>query len=269
MKLLSLVVAAAAAFVINALWTKENARPGTPALNDRVVVSAPVQVAMYGGDRYLAANLEAIRVGATGIDAGQVDIRYLVRAERVVSDLNPCHEDNYYTANALLTWAGAEGQASEILNQASSCRFWDEYPPFFLGFNQYFFHRDYADAQRNVELAASRSTARVVNFTKFAIMIKADSFRNERLAYDFLVHERDKARDPKLRRMLEIRSERVAGLLRLREAQSAYELRFGKNLENPKQLLESGLLKEFPRDPMNIGYKFEGGLFRLVEIKVQ
>jgi len=29
-----------------------------------------------------------------------------------------------------------------------------------------------------------------VSFTKFAIMIKADSFRNERLAYDFLVHER-------------------------------------------------------------------------------
>jgi len=44
MKLVGLAVAAAAAFVINARWTKADPGPPTPALDDRVVIAAPVQV---------------------------------------------------------------------------------------------------------------------------------------------------------------------------------------------------------------------------------
>jgi hypothetical protein len=269
MNLLILIVLASVAFLANAVWTKDTVPSTVPDLLDRVVVSAPLQVAMYGGDRYLAANLEAIRVGATGVNAGEANTHYLLRAERMISDLNPCHEDNYYTANALLTWAGGEQQAGEILGQAIQCRFWDEYPPFFLGFNQYFFHRNYVEAQRNIELAASRSIDRVSSFTKLAIMIKAESFKNERLAFDFLIQERDKTRNEKLRKMLDVRAERIAGLLRLRDAQDLYESQVGKKLANPGQLLESGLLRDFPKDPMNIGYRFQDGLFQMVEVKVQ
>lgn len=269
MKLLGVVVLAFLAFVANAVSVLEKPQKQIPDMDDRVVLSAPVQVALYGGDRYLAANIEAMRVGATGVTIGDTNTPYLLRAERVVSELNPCHEDNYYTANALLTWAGGEQQAGEILTKASNCRFWDEYPPFFLGFNQYFFHRNYAEAERQIQLAASRSSQWATNFTKFAIMIRADSFRNERLAYDFLMQERDRSRDPKLRGMLERRAKRIEGLLQLRDAQALYESRMGKKLTNPGQLLESGVLREFPSDPMNIGYRFVDGMFQLVEAKVQ
>ena len=69
----------------------------------RVVISAPILIALHGGDRFLAANLETIRLASTGVDGGFVDAGYLVRAQRVVSELNPCHEDNYYLANGLLS----------------------------------------------------------------------------------------------------------------------------------------------------------------------
>ena len=176
MKWLGMAAIAFLAFIVNAYWTKDRWKNVDVIYADRVVVAAPIQVVLYGGDRFLAADIEAIRASATAMDIGQINLRYLVRAQNVASELNPCHEDNYYTANALLTSAGGEKQAAEILNRAIDCRFWDEMPPFYLGFNQHFFHRDYEAASRNLELAASRSTIRVSSFKKLAIMFKAESF---------------------------------------------------------------------------------------------
>lgn len=65
---------------------------------------------LYGGDRFLAADLELIRLSATGMDNGSTDAEYLIRAQRVVAELNPCHEDNYYLANGLLAWGGGRLQ---------------------------------------------------------------------------------------------------------------------------------------------------------------
>ncbi|MBU0751991.1 MAG: hypothetical protein KJ787_12020 [Gammaproteobacteria bacterium] len=269
MKWLGIAAVALLAFILNANWTKGRWQNVAVVFADRVVVSAPVQVVLYGGDRFLAADVEAIRASVTGMDIGTVNLGYLSRAQNVASELNPCHEDNYYTANALLTLAGADRQAVGILERAISCRFWDEMPPFYLGFNQHFFHGNYADAQRNLQLAASRSTIRTTSFTKLAIMIKAESFKNERMALEFLTEEKDKTRDAKLRALLEVRADRIKGLLRLRDAQAIYEARFGKKLENPGQLMENGIIQAFPIDPMKIGYRFKNGEFHLNELAMQ
>ncbi len=266
---LGFAVLAFLGFILIVSYSKDRWRNDTIVHPDRVVVSAPIQVVLYGGDRFLAADVESMRASVTGMDIGQVNLGYLLRAQNVASELNPCHEDNYYIANALLTWSGGEKQAGEILARAVDCRFWDEMPPFYLGFNQHFFHRDYDAARRNIELAASRSTTRSTSFNKLAIMIKAESLQNERLALDLLIHEKEKTRDAKLRALLTVRAERIEGLLRLREAQEAYETRFGKKLENPGQLVESGALAIFPTDPMNVGYRFQNGRFQLNEVMVK
>jgi hypothetical protein len=39
----------------------------------------------------------------------------------VVVQLNPCHEDNYYQGNALLTWGGAVAEGNELLKRATDC----------------------------------------------------------------------------------------------------------------------------------------------------
>ena len=103
-----------------------------PVVEGRVVIAAPVLLLLFGGDRFLAANLEVMRLAATGVDWGQADTSYLIRAQHEVARLNPCHEDNYYLANGLLTWGGAEQEGSAVLRWATECRFWDELPPFFI-----------------------------------------------------------------------------------------------------------------------------------------
>lgn len=237
-------------------------------IQGRVVVAAPVLLVLFGGDRFLAANLETMRLASTGLDSGQADIGYLVRAQSEVARLNPCHEDNYYLANALLTWGGAQDDGETVLRAAMECRFWDEWPAFFYGFNRFFFQRDIAGAVPALEEAASRATGNAAGFRKFAVMIQVEQIADEQLALAFLSRERDAARDPKLKDMLNKRVVRLNGLVQLREAQRVYEKRSGMPLREPQQLIDSGLLKAFPEDPLGLGYEFVEGRIILRKLRV-
>lgn len=241
---------------------------GEQSSPDRVVISAPVLLALNGGDRFLAANLETMRLSATGVEWGVADASYLVRAQRVVSELNACQEHNYYLANALLNWGGALDEGSQILARATTCRFWDELPPFFYGFNRAFFYRDPEGAGRYLEVAAQRATNNAAGFRKMAIMLRAEQFHDEHLALDFLRNEYDQARDPKLKMMLGKRVVRLEGLLILREAQRSYEVKTGAVLQNADQLIASGVLQSLPVDPLNLGYEIIDGRFMLKKLKV-
>jgi hypothetical protein len=234
-----------------------------------VVIAAPVLTLLYAGDRFLAADLETIRLSATGISiTGRIDVNYLIRAHKVASQLNPCQENNYYFANALLSWSGAVDEGGQILQRATECRFWDELPPFLYGFNQYFFNKNISEAQQALEIAAQRTERNAAGYRRLAIMIEAEQIDDARMAKNFLIQERDKAEDPKLKTMLDKRIERVEGLITLRDAQHTYEERTGKTLRQAEDLINTGILDEFPKDPMNWGYEFKNGRFELKQVKV-
>jgi len=238
---------------------------------DRVVLPTPVQIMISGGDRFLAANFESIRVSATAGDAPshtKQGISFSIRARRIVGELNPCHEDNYYEGNALLTWGGSVNEGNHLLKLAADCRLWDELPPFFYGFNRYFFLNDITGAREALETAASRSHTNAAGFRRLAIMLAAGELKDDSAALDFLQQERAQTSDPKLQGMLDKRIARLQGLITLREAQQRYEARFGQPLTNPQALIDSGELEAFPNDPLRIGYEFADGRFRLKELKI-
>lgn len=240
---------------------------------DRVVLSAPLQLVLYAGDRYLAANFETIRLAATGLQVnpatGTIDGRYLLRAHHVVAQLNACHEDNYYLANAILSWAGANEEVNEILWSATQCRHWDFLPPFLYGFNQYFFDRNITEAQRALEIAAQRSQENANAMRRFAVMIGTEQFDDESMALAYLKQQQAQAESDNLARSLQERVVRLEGLITLREAQTVYEAEYNMPLGSPQDLLDSGLLDSFPTDPLGIGYEFEDGRFKLRQIRIQ
>ena len=272
-ELVPLAIALAGFGVFAAIWALRPPVSVVPPAEvfDRVVVSAPVQVLMTGGDRFLAANFESIRAVATASDApeaAEANASFAIRARRVVAQLNPCHEDNYYQGNALLTWGGAVAEGNDLLRRATECRTWDEVPPFFYGFNQYFFLHDVEGARAALETAATRATDNAAGFRKFAIMLAAGELNDDSAALDFLQRERAATADPKLQGMLDKRIARVQGLISLRSAQQRYEARFGQPLSDPAALIESGELDAFPNDPLRIGYEFAEGRFRLKELQI-
>lgn len=257
-----------AVFASIAFWRAQQSLPlEQPQVQDRVVIAAPILLALYGGDRFLAADLETMRLAATGVESGQADTNYLIRAQQVVAQLNACHEDNYYMANGLLTWGGAVSEGNQVLRAAVLCRIWDFMPAFFYGVNLAFFQHDIAEAQRILELAAQRSPENAVVVRKLAVMLQAESFADEKLALDYLTQQRDAASDPKLRGMLDKRVVRLQGLVALREAQRRYEARNGA-LVSLEQLVESGLLPALPDDPLRLGYELRDGKIILKKIQI-
>lgn len=252
-------------------WSANKGVAPSQELTDRVVVPAPVQLLLAGGDRFLAADIEAIRASATTSDLPSAitdNLSFSIRSRDTVARLNPCHEDNYYLANALLTWGGATSQGNEVLRLATTCRYWDEFPPFFYGFNLYYFDRNITEAKRMIDVAADRSQRNANPLRKLAIMLTAENFKDDNTALTYLESERDHARDAKLRETLEKRVQRLQGLILLRQAQKTYEERFGKPLAEPNELLSTGILQDFPIDPLKIGYEFDGVRFNLRQVKI-
>lgn len=265
---LLLGLGAFALFAAIAAWRAQQPVQLTPQLfADRVVIPAPLLIALHGGDRFLAADLETMRLAATGLDDRGVDTGYLVRAQREVARLNPCHEDNYYLANGLLTWGGAVEQGNEVLRAAVECRFWDEFPPFFYGINLSFFQRNNEEAARVLEIGAQRATHNAAGMLKLAVMLRAEQFANERLALNYLVQQRDSSTDPKLKDMLDKRVIRLQGLIDLREAQRHFEPKHGP-LANLEQLVKAGIIDSLPIDPLRLGYELRDGHIELKKLKI-
>lgn len=266
----SLLCALAAVFLFSALaaWRAQQQVALTPQFFvDRVVIPAPLLIVLHGGDRFLAAGLETMRLAATGIDDRGVDTGYLIRAQREVARLNACHEDNYYLANGLLTWSGAVEQGNDVLRAAVQCRFWDEFPPFFYGINLSFFQHDNEEAARLLEIGALRSTRNAAGMQKLAVMLRAEQFADERLALNYLTQQRDGSADPKLKAMLDKRIIRLQGLIQLRKAQRQYEGEHG-SLTDLQQLISRGILDQLPADPLRLGYELRDGYIELRKLKI-
>ncbi len=148
------------------------------------------------------------------------------------------------------------------------CRFWDELPAFFYGFNQAFFDKDIAEASRALDLAAERATDNAAGFRKLAVMLRAESFADEKLALDYLIRQRDAAHnDPKLQQMLDKRVVRLQGLVSLRDAQRRFESENG-SLQNLGQLVDYGLLTSLPEDPLRLGYELKDGRIILKKLQI-
>lgn len=233
----------------------------------RIVISPPVLVALYGGDRFMAADLEAIRLAATSESNGALDSNYLTRAQLVVAKLNPCHEDNYYLANGLLTWGGAVAEGNDILRRAMDCRFWDGVPAFFYGVNRSFFDRDVDEAVRALESSAERWPENAASLRRMSIMLRVESFNDAGLALAYLQQQVSGTRDPHLREMLVMRVLRLQGLIDMRAAQKSYEVKHGE-LKYLNQLVELGELKALPNDPLSLGYELRAGRIELKRLKV-
>ncbi|MDK2123224.1 hypothetical protein [Parachitinimonas caeni] len=231
-------------------------RPGVKIQDAlRVSVPAEVQIALAGGDRYLAANIAVFRAIVVGTDKlDETTSHVLGRVQREAALLNPYHEDNYYLAAAILPWTGEVDAAQYVLERAAEARKKDPLPSFFHGFNQQYFYMDYAGAGRDLEEAAMRSTGSDRS-ALLAIAAKWHEKSNDvDIAIGTISAMRQSTRDKDLQRYLDARISRLQGLKALRTATAEFQKQTGRPPARLDDLVTHKLLTSLPVDPFGFGY---------------
>lgn len=215
-----------------------------------------VQVVLAGGDRYLAASWAAVRALVTEtVRMKPDDYEILARVQQDASWLNPAHEDNYYTAAAMLPWAGQVHAAQTILRRATDARPFDIQPPFYYGFNLGHFMGDAVGAAQWLRRAAlhlpdpnerliledmaARWLALSQDLDMAASIVDAMAAQTKRKDFAGYLHKR---------------SQRLRDIAMLRRAADEYRVRIGSPPNSLADLQNEGLVKSIPADPLGIGY---------------
>jgi hypothetical protein len=223
-----------------------------------IEVSLPlfVQVGMAAGDRYLAANGAAIRTLVTSTARMQPDdYRILAQWQQQVAWLNPAHEDNYYTATAILPWNGQVEATQNILSQAMQARPKDYQPAFHYAFHRLYFYHDPVGAadwlRRSAELIDDPNNQLVMQNLAAMWMDKSKDLDNA-IAVVSAIASQAKRHD--FRRYLELRIERLQHLKYLRVAAAEFAQRNHRPVRDLRELVAAGLIKTVPADPFGFGY---------------
>lgn len=213
------------------------------------------QMIVSFGDRYLAANIATFRAVTVGVEE-LPDAVYekLAETQITAAKLNPQQEDNYYTAAAILPWNGQYDAGQTVLSLASNARQKDALPPFFHGFNRFYFKQDYYGAAKDLEIAAARSEP--VN--RRALTSIAAKWYEKGNDPAFAVQMLDGLiaanNNPDLKKLLQARRQRLIGLLALQGAVQAYEQKYNRPVSKLQELLDAKLLPALPVDPFGHGY---------------
>lgn len=250
---------------------RQMARPHvTPEI--QVVLPLFVQVGMAAGDRYLAANAGAIRSLITSTARmGENEYAILASLQTSVSWLNPAHEDNYYTAAAILPWNGQLDPAQVVLRRATRARPNDFQPAFLYAFHLLYFKHDALAGADWLRQAAQRMPNEDEQLVMQNYAVRwMDRSRDLDNAIAVVADMAKQTRRADFRAYLEQRIKRLENLKHLREHALIFERRFGRAPHAVEELVSAGVLSDIPTDPFGFGYAIgREGLIILRQAKAQ
>lgn len=250
---------AALSFGLSTDWLKATPRQ-VVKVEMQVAVPLFVQVVMAGGDRFLAANLGAIRaLVADNFKMAPEQFPIMAKVQSDVSWLNPGHEDNYYVAAAILPWNGEYEAAQRILARATMARPQDYQPAFYYAFNLLQFKKDAIAASAWLRASAERLPE---GNNRLQMQILAarwiERAEDPDLAIGVVEALAQQAKRPDFKRYLRLRVERLKALKVLRAAAEQYQLQNGRPISALDDLVTSGILTALPKDSLGIGYSLDG-----------
>lgn len=216
-----------------------------------------VQVAMAAGDRYLAANLAAVRsiiADNFAMDSDQYAV--LAKVQEDVSWFNPGHEDNYYVAAAVLPWNDQLDAAQRILARAGDARPYDYQPAFYYAFHLLHFKNDAVGASDWLRKAAAHmpeGDERLQMQNLAAIWL--DRANDLDLAIGVVEAMADQSQRKDFGNYLKQRVDRLRVLKEVRRAAETYRQRYGEPVRELSDLVKARLLPSVPVDPFGFGFR--------------
>ncbi|UFS69713.1 hypothetical protein LPW11_17680 [Geomonas sp. RF6] len=166
---------------------------------------------------------------------------------QTAAKLDPWNSDVYYFTQAAFTWELRRiDEVNRLLEFGMRYRTWDYQLPFFLGFNNAYFRKDYAAAAPYFEKAAKLSHDPLM--VNLSARYFSESGQNE-MALRFIEFMQRRTTDRKMIALYEIRKQALIGALTVQKGAEEYRRRFGTPPARVSDLVAKGVLKSIPRDP--------------------
>jgi len=176
-----------------------------------------------------------------------VDYPAMSRSLHASVQLDPYNMDAYYFAQATLVWDAKQIKlANDLLEYGMRYRTWDFYLPFFVGFNNAYFLKDYAKAAEYYKRAGELSGSEL--FINLAGRYLYES-GNSKMAIDYLTVMEKGASNPAIKRTFQIRLQAIKEGHRIELARDRYVQEMGRLPSTVDELIRKGYLADTPVDP--------------------
>ncbi len=170
--------------------------------------------------------------------------------------LDPYNIDAYYFTEAAFTWElGRIKEVNTLLERGLEWRTWDSLIPFFIGFNHFYFLRDFSSAARYMKITAERSKNPFYVNLAARFLYESDETA---LAIDFIKAMINETHNLLMKRDMEKRLRALEAVHYLENAVLNFMARFNREPQNLEELIKAGLVETIPKDPY-------GGRFYLDE----
>ncbi len=193
--------------------------------------------------------------GKTGEIRVPADYPAMSRTIYAALKLDPYNMDGYYFAQAILVWDVGQYQiANNLLEYGMKYRTWDWYLPFFVGFNDAYFLKDYKNAAQMYMRAGKLSGNPL--FESLAGRYLQQSGQTE-MAIAYLTMMAKGAREPAIRKSFQTRLQAFREVRLIEEARDRFKADHGRMPERIDTLVAGGYLKKAPVDPYGGEFYFE------------
>lgn len=184
-----------------------------------------------------------------------------------VTYIDPYNIDAYYFSEAIFTWGlGRIKEVNRLLERGLKYRTWDFYIPFFLGFNNFYFLKDYESASRYMTIAARlKGDPLLVNLSARLLY---ESARTE-VAIAFLKDMIENTWNEKAKAILIKRLHALEAVDYLEKAVKRFESIYNRRPEHMRELLDKGIINRIPEDPYGGEFYIEGGKIKTTSMFVQ
>lgn len=184
----------------------------------------------------------------SGSQLNEEDWRFVISSLDVVTDLDPYFADPYVLAESLLAWdAGKPEEANRLLIKGMKYRTLDWRLPFYVGFNQFYFLKDYETASEYIIKAAKLPGSHPYLKTLGARLAYYGG--KSKTALLFLQEMLADTDNVLLKDSLEKRLLALERAVAIEEALDKMKNREGRSPESLLELVSLGYLQKLPVDP--------------------
>ena len=176
------------------------------------------------------------------------DWQFVIKSLDVVTDLDPYFVDPYVLAEGLLAWeAGKSEEANLLLIKGTKYRAWDWRLPFYVGFNHFYFLKDY-EAASGFIMAASQLPGSPAYLATLGARLAYYGGKSK-TALLFLKEMLADTDDAMMKKRLQMRLQALERAVLIEEALAKFKVKEGRMPKELSELVTAGYLIVLPPDP--------------------